>query len=86
MGILGRSDLGLADIDTDRDAGPATSSMESLEAGGHCVASLIVESEAVDQRLLLGIAEESGFRVAGLGKGRDRPDFGESKPECLPGW
>jgi hypothetical protein len=32
VSILGRSDLGLADIDPNRDAGPAAGGMESLEA------------------------------------------------------
>ena len=86
MSILGWSNPRLADIDTDWNARPAARCMKSLKARGHCFAPLIVESESIDEGLVVRVAEEAWLRITRLGKSRHRADLGESEAERLPGW
>ena len=84
VSIPGLGHLRLSDVESDGDAGPLIRSPQSLEAGRHGFASLVVESEAVDERLQVGVSEETRLGVAGLGQGGDGADLDEAEAECLP--
>ena len=72
--------LGLAEIDPEGNPA-AAGALAAGQAGRDRAGAIIVESKAVDHRLLGRIAEDPWPGVAGLRPGRDRPDFHMAKAQ-----
>ena len=58
--------------------------MKTFQACRHSLDTLVVESHAVDQRVLLGVTVETGLGVSRLCKSGDRAYFNKPKSKRLP--
>ena len=64
--LVERRALRLADIDADRDARPSFTFVPIAQSVGNNISAVIVKTEPVNQRLLLGISEDAWFKIPGL--------------------
>lgn len=78
--FIGR-DLVLSDVEPH---GPLKT-LPLAHVGNSFVDSGIIEAHSVDQRLVLGKAEEAGLGIAGLGPGSDGADLDEREPKAAEG-
>ena len=89
IAIIGRSffqrrDFRFADVDSDRHARPAPALAQFPQPFRDNVRAIVIESEPIDQRLLLGITKDARLRVSRLRLGCDRSDLDEAEAERFP--
>jgi hypothetical protein len=82
-GALERRGLRLAEVDAERHRRPSRGEPRRQRAR-HRVGAVVVEAQAVDQRVLGRQPEEAGRRVPGLGQGGDGAELGEAETERGP--
>ena len=79
-GVLGRGDLGLADVDPDRHVRRVPRQPQRQLAG-----AVVVEAHPVEQRAVVGQPEHPRRRVAGLRLRGDGADLGVAEAQRAPG-
>src|SRR4051812_33295992 len=83
-GFLQWRGLRFADVYPDWNGGPATARAQLREPPGNNVSAVIVETEAIDQCLSLGVPKDARLRVSGLRLRCHRADLHEPEAECRP--
>ena len=82
--VLQRRRLRLANVDPDRNRRPSPVLAQLVQSFRDHVRAIVVESETIDQRLLLGKTENARLRVSRLPFRGHRAEFDETKTESRP--
>lgn len=82
--LIDRHNPAFSDIDAERDARGAFMK-GTFESSGHGLDSLVIESHAIDDGLMLRIAKDTRALVAGLLEMGDGADFNVPESQCRTG-
>ena len=83
-GVFERSGFRFADVDADGDSRPAPARPQFRQTLRDDIGAVIVEAEAIDERLLHGITKDSRPRISRLRLRGDGADFDETETERFP--
>ena len=82
--LFERRDFRFPDVDTDWNLRPAFALSQSPQSIGHHIGAIVIETESINQCLLLRVTEDSRLRIPRLRFGGHSSDFDKAEAQRGP--
>src|ERR1700730_13972126 len=83
--LINGREFGFANVDADRNCRPTTTLAEPTQTVRHDIGAVVVETETINQRLLLAVAKNARPRISLLRLRCHGADFDETETKRRPG-